>query len=364
MFLKHYIKTGQKYFRPFIVVVISVYALYLRLVKLAHHKFWVDEEFQLSLMQGSFLDLLKAVPRAEYCSYLSGDYYLIYPFFKIFSYNKWGLAIPHIIVTILGFYLLYLICKRYFKTIWGYLITFSVVCFNGTLINHATEIRTYAVLPTLALATFYFSQQLVDQNINMNIKKKWAIGAFFVLVIWFHAYGIAILSLPLIFSLLTKWKDKSFVIILKHTVKFLSVVFLVAMPLWIYSVFGPHYVWQTSNINTFQYIPNPLENMIGFSKAILGNLVGYKRLYFLLIAAIFPFIIPYKKRFQQMSFLIIAVFIPIGLILLVDIITKYWFLQRQFIWTMPFFAFFLGWSWDSFFEYVSSVEERRFKRIR
>ena len=308
--------------------------------------------FQLNLMSGSFIDLLKSVPDHAYCSYITGDYYLIYPFFKIFSYNKWGLAIPHIIATILGFYILYLICKRYFKTIWGYLITFSVVCFNATLINHATEIRTYAVLPTLALATFYFSQLLVDQNINMSIKKKWAIGIFFVLVIWFHAYGIAILSLPLIFSLLTKQKDKSFKVILKDTAKFLSIVFLVAMPLWIYSVFGPHYVWQNLNVDVFKFIPNPFENIMGFSKAIFGNLIGYKKLYFLLIGLTFPFLVFYKDRFQQISFLIITVFIPIGLIFSVDVRTKYWFLQRQFIWVMPLFAFFLGWSWDSLFYYI------------
>lgn len=349
----------KRYFRPFIVTIICGYALHLRLLRLAHHKFWVDEYCQLQMMEGSFTDLLKTIQREEYCSFLSGDYYLIYPFFKIFSYNKWGLAIPHIIFTILGFYILYLVCKLYFKSIWGYLITFMIFCFNSTLIIHATEIRTYAVLPTLALACFYLSEQLTRQNINMNRKKKLAIGAFFVLVIWFHAYGIAMVMLSVTFSLLSRLKDEDFSIILQGMAKLLFIVFCVAMPLWIYSVFGPHYQYRKDNFNPFQYIPNPLINTIGFLKAIFGNLVGYKKLYFLLIGVIFPFLIPYKGRLKQAFFLLWMVFTPIGLIMFNNIISNYWFVQRQFIWVMPFFTFFLGWSWESLILYF---KEKSFLR--
>ncbi len=182
-------------------------------------------------MKGSFTQIINWLPSHEFCSYFSLDYFLIYPSFKIFSYNKWGLAIPHIIATILGFWILYFICKRYFKTIWGYTITFSIICFNATLINHATELRTYAVLPTLALACVYLSQKLIDQNINMNIKKKWAIGTFFLLVIWFHVYGIVIISVSLLFTLSIKINDKNFKTILKDSLKFYLIVVSIAAPL-------------------------------------------------------------------------------------------------------------------------------------
>ena len=350
MLLRRYIKNGQKYFRPFSVIVICTYALYLRLVKLANHQLWGDEYWQLDIMNGSFIDFLRAIPGREYCSYLSGDYYLIYPFFKIFSYNKWGLAIPHIIATIIGFYILYLICKRYFKTMWGYLITFTVVCFNATLINHATEIRTYAVLPTLALAVFYLSQLLVEQNVNMSMKKKWMIGAFFVLIIWFHAYGILILFSIVCFFLLTSLSDKSFKLIFKSTSKFLAIVCLVAAPLWLFSIFSPHCGY--TPYNTFKYIPSPFANIKGFLKSLFGTLVGNKKLYFLLIGIVSSCFLPYKNRFKQIIFLIVTVFFPVGLILLSDIKNSYFFLQRQFIWVMPFFAFLLGWSWDSLICYL------------
>jgi len=352
MLFSSYLKKGQKYMRPLIVFIICSWALYLRLHKLALHKLWSDELHQLSLIDNPFPVFLKLLTTKEYCSYLSGDYYLVYPFFKIFSYNKWGLAIPHIIITIVGFYLLYLISKRYLKTIWGYIITFGIVCFNPTLIEHATEIRVYAVLPTLGLAMLYLSQKLVDQNVNMSIKNKCAIGIFFVIVIWFHAYGILIFSVPILFCLAIKRDDPVFNIILKDTFKLSLVVLCVAMPLWLLSVFGSHQPYDS--LNTFKYIHNPLKDIVGFLKDVFANLIGYKykALYFLLIGVIFPFVIPYKKRTQQILFLIILVLFPISLILLFDIRNSYEFLQRQFIWVMPFFAFFLGWTWDSFIYYI------------
>lgn len=351
MFLSNYVKQVKRYLNPLVVFSICGYALYLRLIHLSTHlSLWLDEDYQVARMHGSFMDMLRALPQTEYCPYLSGDYYLIYPFFKIFSFNKWGLAIPHIIATIVGFYLLYLICRRYFKTIWGYIITFTIVCFNSNLIIHATEIRAYAVFPTLALACLYLSLKLVDQNINMSLNKKWAIGTFFVLTIWFHVYGILILFCSLAFPLLTKIKDKNFKLIIKDLAKLLSVVFIVAMPLWLISVFGPHTVY--NRYNTFQYIPSPFKNVVGFLKSVFGNLIGRKQLYFLLLGIILPFIVPYKKRFQQMVFLALAVIMPIGLILLSSLKNEHYFLQRYFVWVMPFFAFFLGWSWDSSIGYI------------
>lgn len=349
--IKKVIGTVKNNFTLFCVSSISLYALFLRLVKLSRHALWGDERFQLEVMGGSFLDMLKLLPTREFCSYLSGDFYLIYPFFKLFGYNKWGLAIPHIISTVVGFYLLYQICKIYFKTIWGYLITFSVVCFNATLIWHATEIRTYAVLPTLALAVFYLAHQLVRENRGMSLARKYAIGAFFVLVIWFHLYGIFMPYLSVAFLLLTVRKEAYFKRAFVYLIKFMSVVSLVAMPLWVYSVFGPRVALGPQfNIDTYLYIPNPMRDIVGFLKGIFGNLIGYKKFYFLLAGMFFPFLIKKDStRFYKIIFVVFMVFVPITVLFLAAVKNQYYFVQRQFIWVMPFFAFFLGWVWDSFF---------------
>ncbi|MDD5355731.1 MAG: glycosyltransferase family 39 protein [Candidatus Omnitrophica bacterium] len=300
-------------------------------------------------MRGTFLGFLKAIPQVEFCPYLSGDLYIFYPFFKIFSYNKWGLAIPCAISTIMGFYLLYLICKRYFESIWGYLVTFGIVCFNATLINHATEIRTYAFLPTLALAALYLFQKIADSNFQLNITKKIGVAIFFIFLIWFHVYGILMFCSALLFTLLSKYKERDFKIYLKNVIFFTGIILCFAMPLWLYSVFGSYSGYSQLNINPYDYIPNPFHNVLGFLRGILGNMVGFKKLYFLLLGVFIPFVFSYKCRYKQLLFLMLMIIVPISFIFISDMLLKYWFIQRQFIWLMPLFAFFLGWAWDSFF---------------
>jgi len=115
--------------------------------------------------------------------------------------------------------------------------------------------------------------------------------------------------------------------------------------------------------NVFLFIPNPLENISGFLKGVFGNLMGYKKLYFLLAGMIIAPFVPYKNRIQQALFVMTTVFIPIGLILIMDIKSDYWFLQRQFCWVIPFFAFFIGWVWDSLFDFTLSVYKRKKPRM-
>ena len=39
--------------------------------------------------------------------------------------------------------------------------------------------------------------------------------------------------------------------------------------------------------------------------------------------------------------------LPLQLLFLADLFNRYWFIQRQFVWVMAWYAFFLGWCWDS-----------------
>lgn len=349
-------KNWKRYVVFLIVASISIFALFLRFDKLLHHELWLDEFVTLSVMNEGFGHFIKELPKHEVGGYLNLDHFLIYPFFKVFSFNKWGLAIPHIIITAIGFYLLYLISKRYFKTVWGYIVTFSVFCFNATLINHATEIRPYAVLPTLALANLYLSEMLINE-IDLSPIKKFFIGAFFLLTICFHTYGIFILFTCLTYALLNKPHARTFSDIFKSISKVLIAIFLIGLPFWLFwlFIFGPVRVrFASAEFETFQFIPNPCNNIAGFLKGVFGNLLGFKKFYFLLVALVFPFVFPYKERIKQISFLVIMVFFPILLILATDVAASYWFIQRQFIWAMPYFAIFLGWSCDSFMNYIST----------
>ena len=239
-------------------------------------------------------------------------------------------------------------------------MAFLIVCFNINLIIHATEIRTYAVMPTLALMVLYFSQQVADRNVAMPLKTKCALGAFFVLVIWWHAYGILVFSMPFSFAVLNKLMNRqsseSAAVIIRDMLKFSCIILCLAAPLWLYSVFGPRLALTDPEGKSavggvvFQFVPNPLEHTVGFLKAIFGNLIGQKKLYFLLGGLILAPFVPYRQKALQALFALLTVFVPIGLLLLMDIRADYWFVQRQFSWTMPFFAFFTGWVWDSLYE--------------
>ncbi|MCX5695223.1 MAG: glycosyltransferase family 39 protein [Candidatus Omnitrophica bacterium] len=343
---------------PIIVFLICVYALFLRLGNISNFPFWADEIYGLNQMKGSFINLVMSAPNNEIGSYLLGDHYLIYPFFKVFGYNRVGLAFPHILATILGFFILYLICRLYFKTIWGYLVAFIIVCFNQTLIYHSIEIRPYAVIPTLALGVFYFTHILLKEGAPIAAYKKWLIGIFFIITILFHVYGILIVSLPILFLLFSNAKMNNFIIIARKLFCFLFIIFCITLPVWCISVFGKH--WIHPELPVFEYIPDPLLNVVGFLKGIFGNLIGSKGLYFLLAGVLFPFIFSFPERTKQIKFLLIMVILPIGLILSQDIREKYWFLQRQFIWVMPYFAFFLGWVWDSMAQlFIKNLPTRR-----
>ena len=349
----------KKYRYEFVAIAISLWAFYLRILTIMNkpQTLMGDEQWQVNFIaaQSSFLQMIRNLPGHEHCSYLSGDYILIYPFFKMCGYNRWCLSFPHIVITAIGFYFLYLIGKQYFKTIWGFLIAFGVVCFNFNLVYHSVEIRTYAVLPTLALMTFYFSKLLFEQYESLNVKQKLGIGSFFVLVLWFHVYGVAILfCIELLFAL-DRFRALHESKILLKLFKFFTIVGLIAAPLWFLSVFGFHldYIYA----DTFTYIPNPIVDAIGFLKSIFGNLLGRHQLH-VLFAGFLAIFLPTKIRMRQIGFFLILVILPIAIHMDAAVKSHYWFLQRQFTWVMPFFAFFLGWLWDSLIHYFLFVKQK------
>jgi len=352
--LKNFPQNYQSKIHPLLVVLpLTLYGLYRRFLFRAEQVLEGDELYQIRFCKRPFLEFLRDLPNYDFCRYLNGDYILTYPFFKLFGMNKWALAVPHMIITILGFYFLYLICKRNFTTIWGYLITFSLFAFNLTLIRHALEIRPYGFLPGLSLAVYYFIDLVLDRKIQFTKVQLWGIGTLFVFTIWFHPYGIMMMFFFTVFLVLARSGNiKAFFEIIKHIFLLYFIVFVIAMPLWFYSFFvNPVDI---TGRDVFRYIPNPLVNSFGFFKGVFCNLVGYKMFYPLFIGLPIAFLLPHKDRRRQIGFFLTIVIMPIQIIMLMDMYNYYWFIQRQLIWIMPLFVFLLGWSFDSSIDYVSN----------
>jgi len=128
-------------------------------------------------------------------------------------------------------------------------------------------------------------------------------------------------------------------------------VLLITLPLWFFSMLGEQQDYGIAR-DAFQFIPNPLLDIMGFLKGVFCNLIGYKWFYPLFIGLIISLLLPHRERYKQVGFLIVIVVLPIQVLLISDVMNYYWFIQRQFIWIMPLFAFLLGWCWDSTIEYL------------
>ncbi len=339
------------------IIAVCVLGLYFRYYALESRLLWDDEINQLGHMKGSLVAMMDSISKIEYFSLLAGDFFLIYPFFKWFGFNKWGLAIPHILSTLIGFYLFYLAAKIYLKSSVGVLVSFVILAFNATLIWHSFEIRVYSVLPTLALACFLGARYLVLYIHAMTWRSNALLLVLFLVTIWFHVYGIMIVAVMFAWQ----WAEhpELFLKNLPRLFYFVLALGLLAAPVWVYSVFIQHadpateynFKTQTHSADVHRdvaaYIPALMNNPVGFFKAVLGNLMGCRPLYVLYFGFLAWFLIDAKQKTKQITMLAIVVVVPIALIYAMDLMKSYWFLQRQFIWVIPFFAIVVGWCWES-----------------
>lgn len=333
---------------------------------------WNDEVYQLLQTTGPFKTFWLRNFYGDFSSF-PGDYLLTYPFIKFFliqnglqndiaAFNayKWGLLIPQIAATLMGFYFLYLICERHFKTLWGFVVTFTVFGFNALLIFHAFEFRAYSFLPTFALAGFYVLDILVTEYTTLSRAKKFLIAIFLLFASAFHLFNLIVLGLVLTYILVVsvhsseRGQYRSF---LKDSpaLKFIVPVFFAAFFLWLwYLRLGPIHEGKGIDISArpvFEHtpIPNPLIRPLGFFKTIvIDDLLGHAPSSFLLVGLPLAFLFPNKNKPRLLGFFLLMIVLVIEGILLAALWKQYMFLPRQFIWAIPFFAFFIGWCWDSF----------------
>lgn len=328
-------------------IIITAYGMYLRFMCLAHRELWADEIATLQAYTGAFKPVWQRQHLVD-LSFFQGDYIISWPFVSLFKDNKWGLAIPHILFTLLGFYFLYLICKRYFHSIFAWVATFSLVAIHRDLIFHSFELRPYAVLPTLALAVFYFTEQVLSSRYHLSLIRKVLIGLFYLFTIVYHCYGAVILFCTFVYFLLCESGERTFGEIFKLNYRFIGSIVLIGLPLFLWYALYNDFVINGFGSELFYYIPDPLVNLFGFIKVILCCLAGNKILYFLAISLTFPFLLPYRDRLRQIGFMLILIILPIMTVFSFTIFAGYTFVPRQFIWAMPLFAFLVGWCFDSF----------------
>ncbi len=335
---------------------LTLVGLYLRFDQRMHTPLTVDELYAVNSMSRyeSFPLFVSNLPHLEFSSYLTGDYYLLYPFVRIFGTNLWGVAVPHIISTIFCFYFLFKVCQLHLKNAVGFLVAFTVISFNSTLIIHSFELRYYAVLQTLGLATYYYTYLLVYRPYPLTKLKLIGMGTFFCFTILFHLYSVIMVFANIAFFLAIHIHNKSVIDTAKKLAPLFIIVFLITGPILYFVLFvWYHLSAQIWGNEPFRFIPNPLNDLIGFLKGIFCNLIGHKPLYFLFAGLVISLCLSHKDRRKQFWFFIVLILLPIALLLLLDLKAGYWFIQRQFIWVMPLFAVLLGWCWESIFSKIN-----------
>lgn len=339
--------------RLFIAVVLSIIGIVYRLDCLSKRELWEDEYYQIKMIKPPFKAFWLHNYYGDHTSF-PGEYLLTYPFVQIFGANKWGLAIPHMVFLIILFYFLYKLCDIYCETKGGLFIAFLLVSYNSNLVFHGLEFRPYAVLPALVMGNLYFCHLIISHYKDLNIIKKALVGVYFIFSVNYHAYGIIMFFLPLFYVIISSESYKISKIYTKNFFFYLISIIIPATLIWGWYALANNFglipnEMQTIINNTFEYIPNPVLDQLGFSKAVLGNLIGNKSLYFLLLGIPITMCLSYKNISKKSSYLFILIILPIVLILFIDIISKYWFIQRQFVWVMPLFGLFVAWCWDSIF---------------
>jgi hypothetical protein len=188
----------------------------------------------------------------------------------------------------------------------------------------------------------------IVQDTQPSLNKMILRGIFVIFVLLFHFYGSLVLFFTYAYSLAIESRRDVVGGILRHF-RFYGWSLIVALPIWAYFAFGfdkTYMAW-----NPYEYIP---KGIIPLLRGVFGNLIGFKPFYIFLGTFVLAFLIPHKERKAQMIFFLILVLCPVALIFWSCITYQYWFIQRLFVWVMPFFAFLLGWQVDSLVTYFLS----------
>lgn len=343
--------------RLMIVVLISLVALFIRFDTFINRGGLLgDERTQYELVREiKFLPVWRNDIAFDDVTTFPGHYLFLYPFIKSIDIDSFAVRFPAIVMQFLFFVLFYLCCNTIFKTVWGFLIAFLIVSFNVTLINHAFELRPYSSLPTFALFSFYCSDLIIRQKIKLHWMWKILILILYMFMASFYAYAIFFILLPAVYQLISnkiyKLNDLQL-----FDYRFLFMTIIASLFVWGWYMTGFMLGSLTGRghlaivgLDTFQHIPNPFVDVLGFLKSIIGNLIGRKELYVLLMGFIYVYFMPKLERTKHVQFFVFLVLTPLVLMCLASVFAKYVFIQRHFIWVMPFFAIVIGWQWDYFF---------------
>ncbi len=330
-----------------VVLLISLWGAWLRVSSYSHRDWSADENYHISYFKPTLWQTMQQMPTYEFSSYMTGHQYITYPFWKVFGASKWGLAIPRLIAILLTYWLLWRLCVLFRFGFVGMAVAFAVVNFNETLIWHAMEIRPYAFLIPLSMGIFYALVRFIEGYEGLPKFNKLLYGVFFISSILFHTHNIFIFFLSGMYLLLSaRWRQQAWLHLFKAWF-FWAIVAMLTLPIFLYCIKGSNHMPFFSNTVVFQFIPSPYENLLGFFKCVIGNLLSPKALHVLLLAPLLAAFIPHQERLEEIGWFCVMVLGGVFIVFALNVLNAHWFVQRFFIWVYPFFALYIAWTADS-----------------
>lgn len=353
---------------------------YLRFNHRWTHELWADEVMTVRGLKTEFIPWLqRGLPESDF--HFAGSYLLLYPIGHWVSSDKFIVAIPYILLTGLFYYLFarvnwarlvrleessYILNPR-----WINVIACMLVTVNNTLIIYAFEMRPYSVLSLLMLLALLLGDRVSDLE---RFSFKYAIFGF--VLILFHNFGLLMLVVGLGYSIVFRFcedrevvKDRWWNQIIRFRPAFLTALtsFIFTLPMfWMYTQRPVLNLFHGTGFQVHQFIHPGMKGVLQVLGIYYGFQSGYKwiRLVIVVLVMFGLLLCIFRKRWMVLLFPIWFVVGPTFIIYLFDNAVKFLFIQRQFLWVIPFHAVFVGMtvhhSMDWFCQRFTSRRGQRF----
>ncbi|MEK6879511.1 MAG: hypothetical protein AABY22_07890, partial [Nanoarchaeota archaeon] len=165
----------------------------------------------------------------------------------------------------------------------------------------------------------------------------------------YHAYGILVVLLPMFYFLnFTNYRMND-----SYLGNMLKVVFI-SLPIWCWYAFGNSFGMTPNKlqavVDTFQFLPAHKAFSITLAQLFGDNLVIQ-----FLMPLVFIALLSSTRKATWLT-LLFMIILPIILILIMDIKTHYCFIQRQWVFVIPWFALWCGGLIDGLCQKIKSIE--------
>lgn len=328
-----------------ILFIFIFFRLYLRTI----NNFWTDEIEEIKNLTSLTHLLFQYLPFIPGGS--PGHYVLTLPFNILYPYNKFVLTIPGLLSQIVVFLLVPQVIIKLFKTNLYEtqivaLITRIIYTFDPTLSYQSIEIRPYSMLPLLWVIIAILLPAIYYQTIRKTsfispLKKFLLIFCLFILIIFHYYVLLMMISVYTYIYLYNHQKANGY--LTNSLSKIVSIGILLSVPILMY--FSPGSF--SFNFDTLGVIKDYLYNYSflssnGINRIYWQNLLYYSFIFSSLIISLVLIINKLKRNEKLVRsffwYLIksigILVIFPVVVIFFLDLHNHYWFLLRQFAWTM------------------------------